>query len=261
MRNFFLPICLTIFFSVESLAMTIPRPEKYGQVILDNYSTRADMSPVVFDHWLHRAMFTCRLCHVDIGFAMEGRATKISAENNRNGLYCGACHNGTRVHAGKAVFAACSDIVTDADKERCGKCHSLGKKAIREYNYITFSEKLPKRTFGGMIDWEEAEAKGIIKPTDFLEGVSVKRPPLKMEQELSIESKVTWMSDVLFSHKKHAVWNGCEVCHPEIFPSVKKGTVKYTMLQISSGQYCGNCHGYVAFPLFECGRCHTKSVL
>lgn len=260
MKSFFLLVCFMLFFSVGSLAMTFPIPEKYGQVILDNYSTKAHMSPVVFDHWLHRSMFTCRLCHIDIGFAMEARTTKISADNNKNGLYCGACHNGRRVHADKTIFAACSDKFTEENGKRCDKCHSLGKKAAREYDYTTFSRKLPKRTYGGMIDWTEAEAKGIIKPMDFLEGVFAKRQPLKMEKELSIESKWTRMSDVIFSHKIHAVWNGCEVCHPEIFPSTKKGTVKYTMLQISNGQYCGVCHGNVAFPLFECGRCHTKPV-
>ncbi len=260
MKRFFLPVCLIFLFSVKSVAMTVPIPYTYGQVILDNFSTRAHMSPVVFDHWLHRSMYTCRLCHMDIGFAMEARATKISAANNINGMYCGACHNGTRTHADKTIFAACSNKFTDENRKRCDKCHSLGKKAVREYDYDEFSRKLPLRPYGKIIDWEEAEAKGIIKPIDFLEGVSTKRQPLKMEKELSIESHGSWMTDVQFSHKKHAVWNGCEVCHPDIFPSTKKGTVKYTMFQISEGQYCGVCHGNVAFPLFECGRCHTKPV-
>jgi len=35
---------------------------------------------VVFDHWLHRAKFTCRLCHVDIGFAMKAEATDIRCQ-------------------------------------------------------------------------------------------------------------------------------------------------------------------------------------
>jgi c(7)-type cytochrome triheme protein len=68
------------------------------------------------------------------------------------------------------------------------------------------------------------------------------------------------MSNILFSHKKHTVWNGCEVCHPEIFPSARRGTVKYSMLQVSAGAYCGVCHTTVAFPLFDCERCHKSSV-
>lgn len=252
-------ICVILFLPASSGALRIPIPDTYGQVKLDNYSSRAGMSPVVFDHWLHRSMFTCRLCHVDIGFAMDAGETNISAATNKGGFYCGSCHNGTRLHAGRKIFGACSDKITDEDVKRCDKCHSSGKKAVREHDYSTFSKKMPKKT-GGLIDWEEAEAQGIIKPVDFLEGVSVKRQPLKMEKELTIESRGGWMSDVMFSHKKHAFWNGCEVCHPEIFPSTKKGTVKYTMFQISDGQYCGVCHTKVAFPLFDCGRCHAKPV-
>ena len=104
----------------------------------------------------------------------------------------------------------------------------------------------------------EAEARGLVKPIDFLEGVSMQRPRLSMDKELSIASSGSWKSDVQFSHRKHAVWNGCEVCHPEIFPSTKQGVVRYSMLQIHSGQFCGGCHGSVAFPLADCERCHTK---
>lgn len=260
MKSFALLVCLLLLFSSGSLAATLPKPDKYGQVILNNYSTTVYMSPVVFDHWLHRAMFTCRLCHVDIGFAMKAGETKISAANNKKGQYCGSCHNGIRLHANKAIFSACSDKITDEDRKRCDKCHSSGKKVAREYDYNTFTEKLPKRARSGLVDWEEAETKGIVKPIDFLEGVYTRRQPIKMDKELSIESKETWMSNIFFSHKKHAVWNGCEVCHPEIFPSTKQGTVQYTMFQIGEGQYCGVCHNKVAFPVFSCHRCHVNPV-
>ncbi len=60
----------------------------------NNSSEKAGLSPVVFDYWLHRAKFTCRVCHVDIGFAMEASATKIKAETNIKGFHCGSCHNG-----------------------------------------------------------------------------------------------------------------------------------------------------------------------
>ena len=50
--------------------------------VIDNYSKRYRLSPVVFDHWLHRAKFTCRLCHVDIGFAMKANETGIRAVDN-----------------------------------------------------------------------------------------------------------------------------------------------------------------------------------
>ncbi len=258
-------LLFTLFFSVllsarSVTAMTVVPPEIYGRVVINNYSYRSGIAPVVFDHWLHRSKFTCRLCHVDIGFAMEAGGTKISAATNRKGYHCGACHDGNRVFEGRITFGSCSDNSTKEEGARCERCHSLGKNVTREYEFDTFIKRLPKRALGNGIDWEEAEADGLIRPVDFLEGISIKRTPLKMDKDVFIESKGAWMSDVLFSHKKHARWNGCEVCHPEIFPSTKKGTIKYSMMQISSGEYCGVCHNKVAFPLIDCRRCHTKPV-
>jgi c(7)-type cytochrome triheme protein len=41
---------------------------------------------------------------------------------------------------------------------------------------------------------------------------------------------------------------------------VKKGATKYSMVEIFDGKYCGACHMTVAFPLTDCGRCHTRPV-
>jgi len=259
-KRFFLLFFFFLFSAGAVSAMTIVSPDRYGRVVINNYSSRSGIVPVVFDHWLHRAKFTCRLCHVDIGFAMEAGATKISAATNMKGFHCGSCHNGNRDFEGRKIFGSCSGKVMQEEAARCERCHSLGKDVKKEYEFNTFINRLPKKVLGNGVDWEEAETKGLIKPVDFLEGISIKRTPLKMDKDVSIESRVTWMSDVLFSHKKHAIWNGCEVCHPEIFPITKKGAITYSMLQISSGEYCGVCHTSVAFPLNDCQRCHTKPV-
>jgi len=236
---------------------TLPIPHEYGRVIIRNFSEQAGLAPVRFDHWLHRARYTCRLCHVDIGFAMEANATKIKADTNMKGFYCGSCHNGRRVYDRRKIFASCSLNALPGEETRCSRCHSVGKNVQKEYDYASFTEKLPKKNVWGLVDWEEAEAQRLIKPLDLLPGVSIERPPLSLQKDFSIESR-GWMSDIIFSHKKHAQWNGCEVCHPDIFPSVKKGTVKYSMFQISGGQYCGVCHDRVAFPLDDCSRCHSS---
>ncbi len=68
------------------------------------------------------------------------------------------------------------------------------------------------------------------------------------------------MPDIIFSHRKHTDWNGCDTCHPDIFIGVKKGKTKYTMIEIFDNKYCGVCHGKVAFPLMGCQRCHTEQV-
>ena len=46
-------------------------PYEFGRVTISTYSDRASIAPVVFEHWLHRSLFTCRVCHVDVGFAMK----------------------------------------------------------------------------------------------------------------------------------------------------------------------------------------------
>lgn len=240
-------------------AGNIPSPQSQGRVILNNYSKRAGLAPVIFDHWLHRGQFTCRLCHLDVGFAMEAGETRISASHNMQGFYCGACHDGTRAIGGNTIFAACAEEVSGEEGKRCERCHSRGKQGVRQITFEDFTERLP-RTLGRAVDWEKAEEEGAIKPIDFLEGLSLQRGAMKAQDDFAIESQASWASDVIFSHKKHAIWNGCALCHPDIYASTKAGTVKYSMFQIFEGESCGVCHGNVAFSLFLCEKCHKKPV-
>jgi len=231
-----------------------PLPYEYGRIELNNFSQKAGRAPVVFDHWLHRAKFTCRLCHVDIGFAMKAGTTGIKAADNMQGYYCGSCHNG------KTAFAACTTIPAQQDPGKCDRCHSLGKKVAKKYDFRQFTENFPKGRFGNGIDWEQAEAEGKVSPVDFLAGVSIQRDPLVVQKDFNLSAKVEGMPEIIFSHKKHTVWNGCELCHPEIFIGVKKGKTQYSMAEIYEGKYCGICHSNVAFPLLDCQRCHLKAV-
>ncbi len=263
MKRLFFIICLILVFTGLSLAQTgvkkkRPLPYDYGRVIINNYSEKEGLAPVVFDHWLHRAKFTCRLCHVDIGFGMKAGSTGIKASDNIKGYYCGTCHNGKMVSNNRKVFEACSKDKEDI--RRCERCHSMGKNVKKENDFNIFTEKLPKERFGNGINWEKAEADGFIKPVDFIEGISIKRHSLTVQKDFALEAKVKGMPEIIFSHKKHTIWNGCEVCHPEIFVGVKRGATKYSMVEIFDGKYCGVCHGAVAFPLIDCQRCHTKPV-
>jgi len=255
---FFFPASASSQVSSSQYFQEIPAPQYYGKVILNNYARKAGVDHVVFDHWLHRAKFTCRICHIDIGFAMKARATGISAVDNINGYYCGSCHDGKRVIEDKAIFAACAVKYSEEEGKRCARCHSKTLTGQGEYDYSTFTENLP-RLQKKLIDWEKAEAEGKIKPIDSLEGISYKRAALKAQRDFSIEVS-SWKSDVIFSHKKHTVWNGCEVCHPLIFSSSKKGTVQYSMFEIMEGEYCGVCHLSVAFPVSLCYKCHKDPV-
>jgi len=238
-----------------------PLPHEYGRVYIKAPSEYRKMPDVQFEHWLHRAKFTCRLCHVDIGFAMEANGTGIMTEDIMRGFYCGTCHNGKLPHEGRKVFTGCTDSYTEKDMEqRCRRCHSVGQKVKREYDFYTFVAGWPKERFGNGIDWEQAEATGRITPVDYVEGVSFKRAAMEIPKDLNLQAKVEGMSEIIFSHEKHTVWNGCEGCHPEIFAGIEKGKTEFSMMDNFEGKFCGQCHLNVAFPMIDCQRCHIKPV-
>ena len=64
-KTFFLAglfvLIIGIAFAQTGVKKRRPLPFEYGRVVIDNYSKRYRLAPVVFDHWLHRAKFTCRL--------------------------------------------------------------------------------------------------------------------------------------------------------------------------------------------------------
>ncbi|MGE5894584.1 MAG: c(7)-type cytochrome triheme domain-containing protein, partial [bacterium] len=231
----------------------MPRPHEYGNVTINNYSERNNIAPVVFNHWLHRAKYTCRLCHVDLGFGMRAGSTEIKEEDNKKGVYCGACHNG------KDTFGAESKDALGNVMKNCYRCHSYGKNVKFEKDFYEFVKNFPKSRYGNRVDWLETENKGLVKLKDYIEGISIKRKELEQKKEIDIKARQLGMPDIIFSHKKHTIWNGCELCHPEIF-GVKKGSTVYSMQDIFDGKYCGACHGSVAFPNNDCQLCHTKEV-
>jgi c(7)-type cytochrome triheme protein len=238
-----------------------PLPFEYGRVVIANHSARAGLAPVVFEHWTHRARFTCRLCHVDVGFAMKAGATSITAADNARGDYCGACHDGKSLFDGRPIFRACATGSGDGDTARCDRCHASGKAPVKtDQDFAAFAAGLPKQRFGNGLDWERAESLGLMRPVDFLEGVSMKREALPTPGDLGFSPTVAGMPEIVFSHAKHTAWNGCEGCHPQLFVGVKRGATPLSMAEIAAGKYCGACHGTVAFPLIDCQRCHSRPV-
>jgi c(7)-type cytochrome triheme protein len=232
-------------------------PHKLGEVTLKRQKSQGSqtMPPVIFSHWDHRAKFTCRLCHTDIGFGMQAGSTHIRKTDVTGGKFCGACHDGVSRFGGKIVFAACGEN----DMKGCGKCHG-SKASDREAAYYRLAAAMPQDRNGVGIDWVAAEEKGLIKPIDALEKIVTKRSTMKGSADFVLDTKLAGIPEIIFSHKKHTVWNGCEICHPDIFLGVKKGTTTYTMVEISGGLYCGACHGKVAFSVQDCQKCHLKPV-
>jgi len=253
---------LTVFFLITSLTdvhafgvkKKRPKLNEYGNVVINNFSEKERIAPVVFKHWLHRSKYTCRLCHVDIGFAMQAGATGITEADNKVGMYCGACHNGGEAFGPQEIKSSGANVPT------CDRCHSLGKDVEFKYDFYEFRKQFPPERFGNGIDWLTAEEQNLVTLKDYLAGVSIKRSKLQEPKEFNLSAKEPNMPDIIFSHKKHTVWNGCELCHPEIF-GVKKDSAPYSMPEIFEGKYCGLCHGTVAFPNIDCQRCHTKAVM
>ena len=105
---------------------------------------------------------------------------------------------------------------------------------------------------GGKVDWVRTLSDGHIMPRN---GIN---PGEKMKEvDLDITMKNTAsMPHVLFSHKVHTQWLTCSNCHSRIFLPQMGGNF-ITMAKIMDGQYCGVCHGKVAFTTLDCERCHS----
>ncbi|MCG8071574.1 MAG: c(7)-type cytochrome triheme domain-containing protein [Candidatus Thiodiazotropha taylori] len=119
---------------------------------------------------------------------------------------------------------------------------------------VTALSILPFDTAGNQVLWVRALQEGYIHPRTNI------YPDTKIEVlDLDIIMPRTGSAKyVRFPHRAHTEWLDCSNCHDAIF-SAKAGATPVTMLKILSGEYCGRCHGAVAFPLTECDRCHSVS--
>ncbi|MFV2055290.1 MAG: c(7)-type cytochrome triheme domain-containing protein [Thiohalomonadales bacterium] len=85
---------LGLLFMAVGLTFTHTASAEFGDIVINNYSDKEDMRPVIFPHWFHRIRFRCKICHADLGFKPRAGANKINMLKLINGDYCGACHNG-----------------------------------------------------------------------------------------------------------------------------------------------------------------------
>ena len=109
------------------------------------------------------------------------------------------------------------------------------------------------RDKSGVIDWVKTLKQGSISP----------RMSLNDDEEMFpvdfdvIFKKTGSMPFVRYPHLQHTEWLTCVNCHPKIFLPQQGGN-PVTMSAIIQGDYCGVCHGKVAFPpTRNCGRCHS----
>lgn len=108
------PAVLTALLVVMLIAFSNPGHAEYGDVVLNKYSEKEGMRPVIFPHWFHRIRFRCKVCHNELGFEMRAGANDITMGRIIEGDYCGMCHNG--------------EISWSVDN--CDLCHS-GKSGLQ----------------------------------------------------------------------------------------------------------------------------------
>jgi c(7)-type cytochrome triheme protein len=218
---------------------------KYGNVVMRAKSKKAGMAPVVFSHWSHRARYTCRVCHQEIGFSMRQGDTGITRDQYLAGKFCGVCHNGS------SAFT-----VKDGPQPQCRKCHLENTKEL-ERQFASFSDSLPLAPFGNGIDWAAALKEGMIKPVNSLTSDQTLKIPDKLKQPLKLGT-TSPRSDVAFSHEDHFAELDCSSCHPDLFNIKTKTTSAFSMDSNIYGSFCGACHMQVAFPMNDCHRCHRS---
>ena len=111
---------------------------------------------------------------------------------------------------------------------------------------------LPPDTAGNRVSWVRALRERYIAPRTNI------YPETKIEiLDMDIIMDQTGeLPLVLFPHKPHTEWLDCANCHDRIFVE-KVDANPINMFAILSGEYCGQCHGAVSFPLTECNRCHS----
>jgi c(7)-type cytochrome triheme protein len=111
---------------------------------------------------------------------------------------------------------------------------------------------LPGDGAGNQVRWVKALRDGYISPrTNILPETEVQVLDLDVLMPRTGEMPI-----VLFPHLPHTEWLDCENCHDRIFARTA-GATPVNMFKILQGEYCGQCHGAVAFPLTECARCHS----
>jgi len=112
--------------------------------------------------------------------------------------------------------------------------------------------ELPRDVVGNQVNWVRALDKGYINPRINLYS-NTKMKVLDMDV---LRRNTGEMNVVLFPHRQHTEWLDCTNCHEWLFKS-KAGATKFSMFDILKGEFCGRCHGAVAFPLTQCNRCHS----
>ncbi len=169
-------------------------PHEFGTITIDRNSSAKGEKPVLFPHWLHRLKYTCRVCHFELEFEFKRNTTPITEQDNRNGLYCGKCHDGITAFAHR--------------REYCHKCHGGDRSSLKkEFNRIW--KKLPHAEYGNRIDWNRA-----IKITRPKYSIFLHEKPIRFKKVLNLRAELDRIPPAKFPHWEHVQLLDCSNCHP-----------------------------------------------
>lgn len=216
----------------------LPPAFEYGSALMNRVASQNNAQPVIFSHWVHRTIATCRICHGELGFEMSPGATAVTAAEIRAGRYCGACHDGN---------------VSFGTVSNCQRCHT-GDLAADRQKFELFNKKpFPTTDYGNGIDWVRAFRRGMIEPAGY---IYTPGSAMVSDKIVTFEAKIARIAPAIFPHAPHGEWMDCNTCHPDLFNIQEKSTKKITKSAILKGEYCGVCHLRIAFPMNDCPRCH-----
>ncbi|MBK7369227.1 MAG: hypothetical protein IPJ04_15400 [Candidatus Eisenbacteria bacterium] len=106
----------------------------------------------------------------------------------------------------------------------------------------------------GHPDWVRALREGLMRPRPAIGG-RFEDSPAPFGFDFFFPGRDSSF-DASFPHSAHTQIIACAQCHSRIF---RYRNVKYRMLDLLSGRYCGECHGKVSFPVVSgCERCHSR---
>ncbi len=208
---------------------------------------------VTYPHAAHTRWLTCKNCHPAIFPLKRDRREarpSISMAAIKAGKYCGACH-------GKVAFApdqACARCHKGLPEQRHWQPSEPPRAAIERAKTWTEAERLLPATPVGP-DWAKALAEGAIAPRAGIDPKAPDQPLFPLNVELVPAGNPVFK--VVFPHAAHTAVLSCASCHPALF-QMKAGADPITMAKIMAGEYCGACHGKVAFAVpTGCPRCHA----
>ena len=209
------------------------------------------MHHVTYEHALHTQWLSCDNCHPAI-FPLErgGEPPTITMARIKAGEYCGVCH-GTVAFATDNACARCHQEGPTQGDWRPGEEPRTPMETVKTWME---AERLMPVT-EGMPDWNKALAQGVIEPRAGVDSDALHLPVLPFDVELVPEAVPSYKA--VFPHQPHTAVLSCANCHPGIF-EMRAGANPMSMAKIFAGEYCGRCHGKVAFEISTgCGRCHS----